>query len=355
MRAISAADSVSPAIQRTRDFLFRPFSWGTYLKLGLVAVLTEGFSSNLKSSKSNAGGQPSGHGPVITSPHDLLQAIKPEWIVAAVAVVVLAIIVSLVIAWLITRLRFAYFHCLVHNTREIGPGWHLYRDRAARFFWMNVVVGLCFLVVVVLIALPFISGFMRLFHDMPPGGHPDWMGLASLVLPLIPIFLLLVLAAYLSDVILRDFMLPHYALEDATVGEAWSEVWARITAEKAQFIAYALLRLVLPAIAMIALFIVLIIPGIFLVGSLGGIEYGIHAAFADATGLTKAIEIALMAFFGLVGLGLGLLASICLAGPIATASREYALIFYGGRYRLMGDILYPPPPPAQELGAPQTA
>jgi len=351
MRAISAADSVPPAIQRTRDFLFRPFRWGTYLKLGLVAVLTEGFNSSPRSQQTNnTGGHPSGHGPVINSLGD----IKPEWIAAGIAAVALAIVIALFIGWLITRLRFAYFHCLVHNTREIRPGWHLYRDRAARFFWLNVVVGICFFAVVVLIALPFISGFMRLFHNMPPGGHPDWMGVLSLVLPLIPIFLVLLIMAYLSDMILRDFMLPHYALEGATAGEAWSQVWARITAEKAQFLAYALLRLVLPSIAMIALFIVLILPGIFLVGSLGGIEYGIHAAFVDATGASKAIEFLLMGFFGLVGLGLGLLASICLAGPIATANREYALVFYGGRYQAMGNLLYPPPP-APEFGSTQTA
>jgi hypothetical protein len=46
MRFISAVDSVSLAIQRTRDFLFRPFRWGTYLKLGLVAIITEGIGSN---------------------------------------------------------------------------------------------------------------------------------------------------------------------------------------------------------------------------------------------------------------------------------------------------------------------
>jgi len=30
---------------------------------------------------------------------------------------------------------------------------------------------------------------------------------------------------------------------------------------------------------------------------------------------------------------------------VSTGVREYALIFYGGRYRVLGDILYPPPPP----------
>jgi hypothetical protein len=342
MRALSAADSVSPAIQRTKELLFRPFTWGTYLKLGLVAILTEGFSSNLRSSTNK--NQPSGHGPVFNSLHD----IPHEWIFGIVFAVLLAIVVSMFVAYLITRLRFAFFHSLVHNTREIRPGWYLHRDQAVRFFWMNVVVGLCFLALVALIAIPFVSGFIKLFREMQPGGPPDIPLMLSLILPLIPIILLLCLAGYLTDVVLRDWMLPHYALEDATAGEAWSQVWARISAEKAQFFAYALLRLVLPVIALIALAIVLIIPGIFLLGAFGVVEYGIHSAFADAAGGTRIIGMMLMAFFGLVAFALTVLASICFAGPIATATREYAILFYGGRYQALGDILSPPEPPAPE-------
>src|SRR5260370_26959057 len=69
MRALSASDSVSVAVQRTRDFLFRPFTWGTYLKLGLVAIITEGWGTNLRSAK--GGHPPSGRGPMIYSPFDM--------------------------------------------------------------------------------------------------------------------------------------------------------------------------------------------------------------------------------------------------------------------------------------------
>ncbi len=338
MRAISAADAVSPAIQRTRDFLFKPFSWGTYLKLGLVAIVTEGTGSNF-SSHSNRGSS-GGHGPVIHS----LADIPPAWIAAIVAVALVAIVVSFVIAYLVTRLRFAYFHCLVHNTREIRPGWHLHRDQAVRFFWLNVVVGLCFLLLVALIALPFIGGFLRLIRETPPGGHPDFGLLLSLVLPLIPIILLLVLLGIVTDVVLRDWMLPHYALEDATAGEAWAQVWARIAAEKRQFLVYAVLRVILPTIAMVGLFMVLIIPGLMLAGSLGAVEFGLHSAFADATGASALVGILLEVFFGLLAFGFALLASVCLGGPLSTATREYALIFYGGRYQALGDTLYPATP-----------
>ena len=339
MRAITAVDSVSLAVQRTRDFLFRPFTWGTYLKLGLVAIITEGLGSNLNSHSS--GGQSSGHGPVITS----LSDIPPGWIAAIVAAVLVALVLSMVVFYLITRLRFAYFHCLIHNTREIRPGWRLYRSQATRFFWLSVVVGFCFLLLVVLVALPFAAGFWRLFREIQQGGHLDIGLLLSLVLPLIPIILLLVLAGFVTDLILRDWMLPHYALDDATAGEAWTRVWARIRAEKRQFFVYALLRVALPLIAMVGLFILLIIPGLALFGSLAAVEYGIHSAFADATGAAAVAGILLQVFFGVLAFGFALLASICLGGPLSTGIREYALLFYGGRYRALGDILYPPPPP----------
>jgi hypothetical protein len=350
MRAISAVDAVSAAIQRTQEFLFRPFRWGTFLKLGLVAIITEGLGSNLRSS--SHGHPSSGNGPMVSSPFNLL----PVQIAAIAAAILLAIFLSIVIFYLVTRLRFAFFHCLIHNTKEIRPGWWLYGAQAMRFFWLNAVVGFFFLLLVALIALPFVAGFWRLFHQIPQGGHPDLGLLLSLLLPLIPIILLLALAGVVTDLVLRDWMLPHFALEDATAGEAWAQVWARIVAEKRQFIVYVLLRVVLPTIAMVGVFMLLIIPGLAVAGSLAAIEYGVHSAFADATGGARAAGIALQVFFGLAAFFFAVLASICLGGPLSTGTREYALIFYGGRYQALGDILYPPAPlPPTETGPPRFA
>jgi len=341
MRAISAADAVSPAIQRTRDFLFRPFTWGTYLKLGLVAIVTEGVGSNFRSSSHN--NHPSGHVPHVPMMHSPFD-IAPMQIAAIVAALLLALLLSMWILYLVTRLRFAFFHCLIRNTKEIGPGWWLYREQAARFFWMNVGVGLCYLLAVVLVLLPFARGFWRLFRESQQTGHLDFGLLLSLVLPLIPIIILMVLAGIALDVILRDWMLPHYALEDAAAGEAWSGVWARIAAEKKQFVAYALLRLVLPTIAMIGVFIVLLIPGLILGGSLAAVEFGLHTAFADASGGAAVTGVLVESFFGVLAFGFMVLAGICVGGPVSTAIREYALLFYGSRYQPLGDILYPPIP-----------
>ena len=123
------------------------------------------------------------------------------------------------------------------------------------------------------------------------------MGLfLSLILPLLPVILLLLLTGFAADLILRDCMLPHYALENATAGEAWSQVWARIRAEKREFVVYGLLRVVLPVIAMVLLFLVLIIPGLILAGSLAAVELGLHSAFADASGASAFVGILVQVF-----------------------------------------------------------
>jgi hypothetical protein len=339
MYSISAADAISPAVQRTREFLFRPFRWGTFLKLGLVALITEGLGSNFRSTSSRShggsgGGNPFGGGEVIRS----LGGISPMTIAAAVAAILLILVIAVGVYYLVTRLRFAFFHCLVTNTKEIRPGWDLYKERASRFFWLNIVVGICFLVVMALIAIPFVMGFRDAFH----GGSPNIAMVVGLVLPLLPIMFLLIVSAVVLDIILRDWMLPHIALEDASAGEAWESVWARIKAEKGQFFVYAVLRVILPIIASIGIFIVLLIPGIVLAGAVAGLELGLHSAFANSTGSAAVAGVMLQVFFGVVAFGFFVLASICLGGPLSTAAREYALLFYGGRYQALGDLLSPP-------------
>jgi hypothetical protein len=337
MFAISAADAVSPAIQRTRTFLFRPFRLGTYLKLCLVAVITEGFGGSFQFSS------PVGH----SSHHKLnlytSSTLTSGWIAMLVAASVVMIVLSFVLFYLITRLRFAYFHCLIHDTKKIRPGWHLYRAQATRFFWVNVGVGFCFLLVAALVMLPFAAGFWRLFRNVPAGGHPDFAIILALLLPAIPVILLLVLLAIAADLVLRDLMLPHFALENATAGEAWSAVWTRIKAEKGSFFAYALLRVVLPIVAMVGLFVLLILPGILFIAVIAAVEVGLHAAFSYATSAVAMMGIVLKVLVGVVAFGTVMLAGIGFGGPLSTAIREYALLFYGGRYQPLGDILSPPP------------
>ena len=332
----SAIDSVSLAVQRTREFLFKPFNWGTYLKFGLVAIITEGWGSKFRGSGNK--GVPSGGGPVITSPFGLLTSVQ---VAQAVAGVLLVTVFVLWIFYLVTRLRFAFFHSLVHNVKEIRPGWRAYREQAGRFYWMNVAVGLCYVGLMILVALPFISGFLKLFREFRPGGHPDVALMLELILPLIPVIFAMVLIGFLTDLVLRDFMMPHYALENATAGEAWGWAWRLIADEKKEFFVYALLRLVMPTVAMAIVLMVLLIPGLMFAGAIGAIWYAIHGSFADSAGASAAIGVMLQVFLGCVAFLFLLLMSVIVGGPLSTWVREYAISFYGGRYPALGNLLNP--------------
>ena len=340
MQALSAADAITPAVYRTRSYLFRPFELGTYFKLCLVAVITEGLGGNFNSIP-GGGGRAHGHTPPNSHPGATLHHISPELIALIAVCAVLAIILGIAIYYLVTRLRFAFFHCLIRQTKQIAPGWHLYRNQANRFFGLSMVIGIIFFLMLAIIALPFVIGIFRVFRSS--GGHPDFVHLLSFFLPLIPIILLAVLVGIAIQIVVRDFMLPHMALENASAGEAWAEVRARIVADKGNFFVYALLRIVLPLVGMVALFMILFIPGLILLGCTALVFVSLHSAFAQATGSAAAVGIMLEVAVGLAAFCILLLVGIIVGGPLSVWVRTYSLMFYGGRYQALGDILATPP------------
>ena len=331
MYVLSAAQAISPAIERTRRTLFRPFRLGTFLKLCAIAVFTEGFGGNFNFSTPS--GSSSHHADQFAPPN-----LTPGLIAIIVAGLLVALIVTVLLFYLVTRLRFALFHCLTHQVSEIKPGWRLYRNQANRFFRLNIVLGMLFLFVVIVIAAPFAAGFYRVFQESRPGAFHFGLFFA-LFLPLFALIFLLIFAALIADIVLRDFMLPHFALEDATGAEAWAIVRTRIAAEKGSFVLYAFLRVLLPFAAMIALIMVLAIPMIIVFAILAAFFAGFHALIAAA-----AVRIVLGVVLGVIALAFALLIAICFGGPLSIWVRNYALVFYGSRYPLLGRALYPPPP-----------
>jgi hypothetical protein len=310
-----------------------------------VACITEGFSAHLNSPSGHnispgAGGWPTFH-------------IPAEVIAAIVAALLLCLVIGIFVFYLITRLRFAFFHCLVHKTKVIRQPWALYRVQATRFFKASLVVWLCYLAILLMVLLPFLVTFFEVIKNAASGGQFEIGKFLLTLLPFIGIMIVLSLAGYLIEVVLHDFILPHLALEDSSFGDAWAAVRLRIGAEKGSFVFYFFLRAILPFVAMIAVLIVAAIPLLIVFGALGLAGMGFHAALASGTGLIAFFRIAIEIMFGVIGAGLGLLVAFSLGGPVATWVRNYALLFYGGRYATLGNMLYPTPPqPPTEFVAP---
>lgn len=339
MIVLSAAQALSPAIDRTRHLLFSPFRWGTFLKLCAVAVFTEGFGGNFNFSGPNHSSPHPPDGSI--SPSLTNFALTPGWIALIGGGVLVAFLIGLLLFYLVTRLRFALFHCLAYQVKEIRPGWRLYREPANRFFLMSIVVGLVCMVLIVLAIAPFAVGIFRVFGETHAGAHLDVAMFLSLFVPLLLLILAIALVAVAIDVVLRDFMLPHFALEDATSRQAWVAVRAHIAAEKASFFLYAVLRILLPVAAMIALVMVLAIPMLIVFGILAAVFAGSHFVLGDVAALRIFVEV----LIGLAALAIGLFLAIAFGGPLSLWVRNYALLFYGGRYSLLGGVLFPQPPP----------
>lgn len=343
MAALSAPDAIRPAITRTANLLFRPFRLGTFLKLCLVATVTEcsggGFNVNVPAGHATNHSQFVPSTQAFASPFHFTPAL-----IAGIAVFSLAmIVIGCLLFYLITRLRFAFFHCLIHNTREIRPGWHLYRVQSKRFFWLSLAVGFGILLLAALMVLPFVLSLIRLTHAQSSGGHATAMAFLPFVLVFLLVVLAMILVCAVVEIVLRDLMMPHIALDNATAAEAWAAVWTRIRTEKGAFCLYGVLRVLLPIVAVFAMAIATIFLVILLGLTFGLTVYAIHLGTAHATGLPSACGITAEIAVGAVGVTLLILAGLSLAGPVFTGIREYALVFYGGRYAKLGAILDPPP------------
>ena len=66
-------------------------------------------------------------------------------------------IVGIVVFYLIVRLRFALFECLIHQSVYLTPGWRRYREQAWRFFLFSIVIAVGFLALAVAALAPFAS------------------------------------------------------------------------------------------------------------------------------------------------------------------------------------------------------
>ncbi len=276
------------------------------------------------------------------------EAISPftlsdELIALLMLAVLLCIAIGIAIFYLATRLRLAFDHCVARQTQEIRPAWRLYRPQAWRFFKMNLLFGIIFFCAFVLVALPFCFGFYRIYASSKPDGQFDAGSFFLLLLPFIGIVICLCLAAVVVDAVLRDFILPHMAVADVSFRQAWELVKARIGAKKGSFALYIFLRLILPTLAVMALFIAAAIPLAIVFGMLALSEAGLNAMRENAAGVGAIIWIFFEILLGALVTSFGLFVAVCLGGPIATWTRNYALLFYGSRCQALGEILAPPP------------
>lgn len=337
----SATAVISPAIARTRDYLFRPFNLGRFLKLTLVALLTEGGMSSCNLNT----GFPSGHGSGQPNglDHPFHLPLLHWQALALFGVILFAVLVAvpiwIVIRYLLIRLRFSFFDCVLYGEDKIGPGWRKYHRQAMRFLGMKLCVTGVWWLLLIPVGYQVYQHFKPLFDKMFSGGQFTFWDVLPLMGTVLPIMMIWALGAYLVDTTLGCFALPRMALEDASILEALEDVWSDVRTEPGQFALFFLFRVLLSLAATIIAGIVFFVPMIIV--ALLGVAIGL---LLKAISTTALVALGIPALIVVVILFVAV--AIGLSGTIGTFRRNYALLFYGGRYPELAAMLWPPTAPA---------
>ncbi len=343
MPRLSAIDAVTPAIERTKAMLFRPFRFKTWMIMGIIAWLGgEGMGGGFNFSFPFERHRPSKPAP---APPGAPGSHFPIGILVAVIALFVLVICAVAVAfiYLFSRFRFVLFESVASGRVGIDPGWKKYRDQAHRYFWFWLVAGfVMFVLFATAIGVPVLIAFKRGVFEKSPPPLDALFALFGIVFLAV---LTIVLAVFVFTALAKDFIVPLMALDDLRVGRAWSALTEMVKAEPWSFAGYLGLKLLMTFVASIAL----AIPIVFLIFVLviGGVVVAIIAALLvqhPSHGLIIAgIALGVLAFIALMLFFFGL--TLFLSAPAAVFSTSYALYFLGGRYPKLGELMWPTPVP----------
>jgi len=340
MPLFTALDAVSPAISRWQRLLFRDFRIGLLLKLSFVALLAElSGGGGGSGSFHNSGG---GHGGGIGGWHPQSTALSPAIVAAIVIGGILAFIIGIVIFYLSCRMKFVEFHIVATEDTSVGPAWRRYGPQTWKLFWVSIAIGILGFIALAAVAAPIA---LSLLHQSGEEWlHPSGNTILGLILALLPIALAWLLIMALIMMVVRDFMLPVWALEGASVGQAWQRARQVIERAFGDFAKYAvvksLLRLAVGIAGGTAWFLSVLVSAIPVVAIGAGVYFALRG---EGTGVMLGLIVVAVAA-GAVFLVWGALLFIVFLGAPLLGLQCYAVEWLGGRYPLLGNILWTAPP-----------
>jgi hypothetical protein len=244
-REISVVEPVSPALERVKRILFRPFDLGKWFVIGFCAWLAQlGESGANGNFNFNSGSHHNYSGEEFR--HDLTQARDYvldhlNWIVPLVVVlVVVGLVLWLVLVWLNSRGKFMFLHCVALDRTEVVKPWNELADEANSLFLFRIVLGLASIIFTLplLIIAIVIVGKMVLAGQFVTAGILQAVGFALS-------FFCAVTAFAIIQKLTLDFVVPIMFLRRNRCLSAWKELTALISGHIGTFILYFLFQLVL--------------------------------------------------------------------------------------------------------------
>ena len=250
---VSVIDPITPAIDRVKLMLFKPFELRRWFVIGFCAWLA------FLGSGGPGGPGGGGGGPRYNVPHrpqeqqaqvrEAIETVKEYlvdnlfWILpVALIVVVLIVGFALLIGWLNSRGKFMFLHCVATNKAEVKVPWHKFRKQGNSLFLFRIVLGIIGFFV---IGLP-VLGIILLVVMMIAGAGPaatvaSMSGIAIFGL----IIFALSIVLFLVKKFTLDFVVPIMFLRMTNCMAGWRQFKTILSANKLRFALYLLFQIVI--------------------------------------------------------------------------------------------------------------
>jgi hypothetical protein len=338
---ISAVDAISPAIEHTKQQLFKPFRFGQWTSLAFVGLLagelgSGGCNFNLRQHFPRT--NPQQHFMPVGFPN-----IDPAILGAVIAVLVISgLVLGTFLLYVSSMMRFVLFDSVIAKECHIRESWVRRQAPGIKYFWWKLLYLLAMIMgMVVLLGIPLGFGFaMGWLRD--PSHHILPLVLGGIVLFFV--FLLFIVATTVIYVLTKDFVIPQMAFENISAIEGWRRLWAMIEVEKGSYAGYIGMKIVMAigaaiviAIASVILLLVIGIP----VGALG-LAAVLTGKTAGLTWNVQTITLAVVAGCIVFALFFYLIALISV--PAIVFFPAYSIYFFAGRYPALGAVMHPAPP-----------
>jgi hypothetical protein len=345
----SAVDTISIALEHTKQQLFRPFRFGQWLRLALIGFMTGELSSgggcnpgafhDLKKIQN----QPNGGEEFLALPHMDPHLIGSIFMIAGITMLLAC---GFLLLWMYVGsvYRFILIESIITQRVSLREGWHKWRAAGRRFFlWRLVYQFAAGIFFTILIGIPLgVAALLGWFN------HPEahMLPLVLGAIPLVLLLLLLLLAAAAVWLLGKDFMAPIMAVENLDFAEAWSHLLAMMKKEKGAYAGYIGMKIVLAIAAGILIGIVIFVAILFI-----ALPFGIAGAIAviagKMAGLTWTVETVTLAIVvGTIFLAALMVVSSLLSVPLTVYFPAYSIYFFASRYPKLDAWLHPPPAPA---------
>ncbi len=237
---VSVIDPITPAIERVKAMLFRPFELSKWFIIGFCAWLAMLGSGGGPNFNFNFGGHNFGDDPELHHAKEFVINHLPWFIIGGVFIFVLIIALGLLLSWLSSRGKFMFLHCVAENKAEVRAPWNKFRRHGNSLFLFRIVLGLIGFAVFILCVLVTVL-LVILFAKA--------IGIKVLAIPVvilgILLFICIAIVFGLIGKFTTDFVVPIMFLRATSCVAAWREFFSLLSANKGRFALYILFQIVI--------------------------------------------------------------------------------------------------------------